>query len=97
MRVFGLDEKRAVGYGKPVGRPLRGVRALLPAIGEEDAVEILDARRDLCLAARGAHEARLDHDKLVSPRGRAVVYGQIRGDCDARVQIHNSLPWGPGR
>lgn len=97
MRVFGLNEKRAVGYGKPVGQALRSVRAVLPAIGEEDAVEILDARRDLGLAALGAYEARLDHDKLVSPRGRAVVYGQTRGDCDARVEVHDSLAGERGR
>ena len=56
---------------------------ILPSIGEEVPIEIFNSRRDLYLSALGAYNSRLDYDKLVSPRGRAIVYVQICSNSDA--------------
>ena len=57
----------------------------IPSIGEEEPIEIFNSCRDLYLSALDAYKPRLDYDKLVSPRGRAIVYGQICCNSDARL------------
>ena len=71
----------------------RYMPSYVPSIGEEEPIEIFNSCRDLYLSALDVYKSRRDYDKLVSPRGGAIVDGQICCDTNARLEVHKRLVW----